>query len=310
MKIITLTLNPAFDMHCYVNQFRPFHENIADITSFEAGGKGVNISRALAYNEIDNLAVIVVGDENSAEFVKLLEKDGMQSSVVETKGRIRENITLHSGGQDETRISFHGFSCDETILQAVEAKVGEVNEDTIVTFTGSLPKGISVDSVKAFLLKLKEQGAKIVIDSRSFSLSDLTEFKPWLVKPNRDEAEQYAGRQIYTIVDGIDVAKQLYALGIENVVLSLGKDGAVLVAKEGIFLAKTPKIEAVSTIGAGDSMIAGFIGAYAKKLSIQDCLKTSVAYGTAACMQSGTCPPKKEDIEFIRKQVTIGNINK
>ena len=74
MKIITLTLNPAFDMHCYVEQFRPFHENVADVTSFEAGGKGVNISRALACNGIGNLAVVVVGDENSGEFVKMLQK--------------------------------------------------------------------------------------------------------------------------------------------------------------------------------------------------------------------------------------------
>lgn len=310
MKIITLTLNPAFDMHCYVDQFRPFHENIADITSFESGGKGVNISRALTYNGVENLAVIIVGDENSAEFVKMLNKDGIQSIIVETRGRIRENITLHSGGGlDETRISFHGFTCDKSVLKDIEEKVGEVNADTIITFTGSIPKGISVEDVKSFLLKFKEKGAKIVIDSRSFSLSDLTAFKPWFIKPNKDEAEQYLGHEIQSDLDGAQAAKQFYALGVENVVLSLGKDGAVLASQEGIFFAKPPIIDAISTIGAGDSMIAGFVGAYATGLEKIECLKRAVAYGTAACLQSGTRPPQRADIHEIADKLFIKEIN-
>lgn len=306
MKIITLTLNPAFDMHCYVEQFRPFHENVADITSFEAGGKGVNITRALVCNGIENLAVVVVGDENSAEFVKMLQKDGIQSVIVETSGRIRENITLHSGcGLDETRISFHGFTCDSGILEKIADKVGEVDADTIITFTGSIPKGISVEDVKKFLSVFKEKGAKIVVDSRSFTFKDLAEFKPWFVKPNKDEAEQYLDCEIQSQTDGVQAAKKFYDLGIENVLLSLGKDGAVLVSKDGMLIAKTPAIEAVSTIGAGDSMIAGFVGAYSQDLPKTECLKIAVAYGTAACMQTGTRPPKREDIEKLKKQIMI-----
>ncbi len=310
MKIVTLTLNPAFDMHCYVERFRPFHENIADVTSFEAGGKGVNISRALTYNGVANLAVIVVGDENSAEFVKMLDKDELQSIVVETKGRIRENITLHSGGGlDETRISFHGFTCDKSVLNDIEEKVGDIDADTIVTFTGSIPKGISVEDVKSFLLRLKENGAKIVIDSRSFSLSDLTAFKPWFIKPNKDEAEQYLGCEIHTVSDGARVAKQFYALGVENVLLSLGKDGAVLASNEGTFVAKPPNVNAISTIGAGDSMIAGFVGAYADGLEKTECLKRAVAYGTAACLQSGTRPPQREEIRVIFDELFFEKID-
>lgn len=310
MKIVTLTLNPAFDMHCYVERFSPFHENVADIMSFEAGGKGVNISRALKCNGVANLAVVVVGDENSSEFVKMLQKDDLKSLVVETKGRIRENITLHSGGGlDETRISFHGFTCDKSILKEVEEKTGEVNSDTIVTFTGSIPKGISVEDVKDFLLRFKEKGAKIVIDSRSFSLSDLTEFKPWFIKPNKDEAKQYSGCEIRTTEDGVRVAKSFCASGIKNVLLSLGKDGAVLSSREGTFVVKPPSVNAVSTIGAGDSMIAGFIGAYANGLEKIDCLKSAVAYGTAACLQSGTRPPRAEDIREISDKLIFEKVN-
>lgn len=308
MKIITLTLNPAFDMHCYVEQFRPFHENVADVTSFEAGGKGVNISRALACNGIENLAVVVVGDENSADFVKMLQKDGIQSVIVETNGRIRENITLHSGcGLDETRISFHGFTCDSGILEKIADEVGEVDADTIITFTGSIPKGISVGDVKKFLSVFKKKGAKIVVDSRSFTFKDLAEFKPWFVKPNKDEAEQYLGCEIQSQTDGVQAAKKFYDLGIENVLLSLGKDGATLVSEDVILTAKTPTVEVLSTIGAGDSMIAGFVGAYAQGMAKMECLKTAVAYGTAACMQSGTRPPKQEDVAMVKAKLSVEN---
>lgn len=305
MKIVTLTLNPAFDMHCYVEYFSPFRENIADVTSFEAGGKGVNISRALTHNGIENLAVIVVGAENSAEFVKLLDKDGIRSLIVQTNGRIRENITVHSGGGlDETRISFNGFTCDNGVLRKIQEKIGEVNADTIITLTGSIPNGISVEDVKSFLFEFKQRGAKIVIDSRSFSLTDLAEFKPWLIKPNKDEAE-CLGYELHTDLDGVLAAKRLYALGIENVMLSLGKEGAVLAAKEGAFIAKPPMVNAISTIGAGDSMIAGFVGAYVCGAKKEECLKQAVAYGTAACLQSGTRPPQKDDIKTIAESALI-----
>ena len=116
MKIITLTLNPAFDIHCYVPAFAPYHENLAKITDNEAGGKGVNISRALTVNGVDNLAIVVVGDENGDSFLKRLTADKMNYLAITVEGRIRENITLHTDNADETRISFEGFKTDESLL--------------------------------------------------------------------------------------------------------------------------------------------------------------------------------------------------
>ena len=96
MKIITLTLNPAFDVHCSADHFEACHENLAVITEREAGGKGVNISRALSMNGVPNLALLAVGDENGADFCRELDKDAMTYDVIELKGRIRENITIHT----------------------------------------------------------------------------------------------------------------------------------------------------------------------------------------------------------------------
>ena len=308
MKIVTLTLNPAFDVHCYCENFKPYHESIACVTAKDAGGKGVNISRALRVNGRENLAVVIVGKENGAEFCQTLEKDGLTVSAVWTDGRIRENITLHEKDNPETRISFEGFTCNADLLQRVAECVGTVDEDCIITFTGSVCKGITAKDVLALLNTFRERGAKIVVDSRSVSLAELLAFKPWLIKPNKDEAEGYAGKKIQTADDAIEIARGFCEKGVENVLVSLGGDGAVFVGGREAFVATAPKIEARSTIGAGDSMLAGFIDGTAKGLSKAERLKKAVAFGTAACMRAGTLPPLPCDVEKVQKKVQISKI--
>lgn len=305
MKIVTLTLNPAFDIHCYSENFKPYHESIAQITSKEAGGKGVNISRALTSNGVENIAVVIVGKENGEEFCKSLRKDGVSVLPIWTEGRIRENITLHETENPETRISFNGFTCADHILAQVQKEIGIVDNNTIVTFTGSIPKGINSVSVLKLLKKLKDQGAKTVIDSRSISLYELTEFKPWLIKPNKDEAMYYTGKTLETVEEVASFAEELHEQGVENALISLGGDGAVLACAQGIFYAKTAKINVRSTIGAGDSTLAGFIDATSKAFCIESTLKRAMAYGMSACMQDGTLPPLPNDIEASFEKVEI-----
>lgn len=305
MKIITLTLNPAFDVHCSVDQFKIYHENVLKRDIAEAGGKGVNISRALNQNGVDNLSIVIVGDENKREFCKLLDQDGLNFEYVSVPGRIRENITVHEHEKPETRISFEGFSCDKSALLAVKEKIGAVDDQTIITFTGSLPNGILPPLAKEILQELKSQGAKIVIDSRSFGLSDILDFKPWLIKPNKDEAEKYLGKKIDGVDSAAKFAKRLNGEGVQNVIISLGGDGAVLACGSGCYAAKAPPVEVASTIGAGDSMIAGFIAATDKGYSKKEALKLGVSYGTAACLENGTRPPDKKAIKEIFNKIDV-----
>lgn len=308
MKIVTLTLNPAFDVHCSCDNFKPYHESIAMITAKDAGGKGVNISRALKANGTENLAIVVVGKENGVEFRKALEKDGLSVSTVWVEGRIRENITLHETQNPETRISFEGFSCDNWILQEMKERIGEVNGQTIITFTGSIPKGMEVSEVLAFLGEYRDKGAKIVIDSRSVSLPELLAFRPWLIKPNKDEAEAYAKRKIESESDAVIIARDIYEKGINNVIVSLGGDGAVFAYKRGVTVAKAPSVPVCSTIGAGDSMLAGFIDGTSKGLNKEKVFKRAVAFGTAACKQEGTKPPLPKDVEELAKKVFVKSL--
>ena len=302
MRIYTLTLNPAYDIHATTAHFLPLRENLARVTSREAGGKGVNISRALHNGGTKNTAVIVLGKENGGEFKESLAAFGLECLYFEKEGRIRENLTLHCEATGETRISFAGFSVDESILEAVENAM-EVDSETFITYTGRTPAGISADQVKAFLKRLQDKGAKVVIDSKSFSLEDLFEMKPWLIKPNQEEISEYFGCEIRTLEEAAEKAKLFHEKGIANAMISLGGDGALLVCDNGSFTVKAPAICPLSTIGAGDSSIAGFLAAAAAGKDAHACLKTAVAYGTAACLTEGTLPPEKDGIQRILSQL-------
>lgn len=309
MKIITLTLNPAFDVHCRTPHFEPFHENLATVTEREAGGKGVNISRALTVNSIENLAFVVLGEENGSDFRRALDADSMKYLEITVPGRIRENITLHADDADETRISFTGFDADDSLITRTEAELlPYVDKDCIITFTGRVPSGISMQSVKAMLRTFMSCGAKVVIDSRSFSKDDLIEMKPWLIKPNQEEISYYLSREINSFEDTLSAAKELNSMGIENVMISLGSKGALLVCSKGAFTAVPPKIEALSTIGAGDSSIAGFLAAAKCGKSCEEMLRSAVAYGTAACMSSGTRPPLPCDVESVYESIQTSKL--
>ena len=307
MKIVTLTMNPAFDLHCYVPDFKPFHENLAQITDFEAGGKGVNISRALCANGVENTAVVVVGEENAEQFRRALRRDRMSFQAVETAGRIRENVTIHTAQSEETRISFSGFTADAETLSAVLTIIDSLAEDgdMILAAAGRIPSGVAMEEVCAFLTALCEKGIRIVIDSKSFSVSDLASVRPWLIKPNQEEISAYLNREISYFSDASEGAKLLCNMGIENVMVSLGGHGAMLVNAEQTLIANAPSVKVRSTIGAGDSTIAGFLAATVNGASRAESLRTAVAYGSAACLTEGTRPPQPEEVGRLFEMITV-----
>ena len=306
MKIITVTLNPAFDLHCSLSSLELCRENLAELTSNDAGGKGINISRALTLNKIDNLAFVILGDENGESFSRALTSEGIDYRAITVKGRIRENLTCHPVGSPETRISFKGFSVNETLLgQVEEMLLPEIDGETVITFTGRVPSGLDMASVKDFLCSFSRKGARLVIDSKSFSLDDLRQLRPWLIKPNGEEISEYLGRNVTDFGEIVEAASELHRDGIDNVMISLGGDGAMLVNDDGVFTASPPKIEALSTIGAGDSSIAGFLAAAKLGMGSPECIRTAVAYGSAACLTEGTKPPRRDDIERILPLVDV-----
>ena len=307
MKIYTLTLNPAYDVHAFTETFSACHENLATILSKDAGGKGVNISRALLNAGVDHTAIIVLGKENAGDFKADIDKTGLTCVYLEKDGRIRENLTLHCANSPETRISFAGFTVDSSIFDELRAYI-EVDDNTIITFTGRNPSGISSEEALVFLKELQAKGAKIVLDSKSFSLEQILELRPWLIKPNQEEISEYLNCNIDTFEECVEKAGVFASHGITNVMVSLGEQGAMLLNGGNCYIATAPKIDVVSTIGAGDSSIAGFIAATQQGLSPEQCLATAVSFGSAACTTSGSQPPEKTVTDALYAQITAKKI--
>ena len=306
-KIITITLNPAFDLHYGLESFEAEKENYVNTVICDAGGKGINISRALKFNGVENTAYVILGKENAAQFEQNMREDGVNYIPVYTEGRIRENITLHPVGAKETRISLDNFSINSDILNELYAKLeGELGSDTLVSFSGRIPKGVSKEEVIGFLKNIIAKGAKVAVDSNSLTPEDLMKIRPWFIKPNEQEIAAFLGREIKNPRDAVSVASELVERGLsEEVMISLGKDGSVWSDGKQSAVVSVPDITVLSTIGAGDSTVAGYIAATARGDEPLVALRLACSFGTAACMNEGTRPPRLDDVEKIFKDTSV-----
>ncbi|MBQ9783957.1 MAG: hexose kinase [Clostridia bacterium] len=311
MTIQTVTLNPAFDLHYEMAHFEAKNENYVQSVLCDAGGKGINISRALTVNGVENTAYVILGEENGAVFAAQLERDGLKFDPIYTKGRIRENITLHPADDKETRISLDTFSVTPDTLTALETKMNrDAQPGSLIAFAGRLPRGIEKENAIAFLQRRVRTGARVIVDSNSFTPEDLQRIRPWFIKPNEQEIAAFLGRTVDDPIDAANAAAELVVKGIaEEVMISLGGDGAVWSNGKRRMILTVPKLaHPVSTIGAGDSTLAGLLAATAQGECVENALRNAVAYGTAACMTEGTLPPRKEDIQTALKAVKVTEI--
>ncbi len=300
MKIALLTLNPAYDVHYTIPRFSIHSENYVTSSNKDCGGKGINIARALENLGAHATSFTVLGKDNCTDFEKALTKSIKNNIFFYTEGKIRENITIHEESGKETRISLDNFSLNEAIFNEFKKSVLDFTDDeTIIAFAGRIPKGIEKNAVIDFLSELKSKGAYIVCDSNSFDKCDLEKIKPWLIKPNEKEIFDLTKSKNY-----IESAKALSKIS-SNVLITLGADGCVFSSYDGLYTANVPSITPVSTIGAGDSTIAGFIYSKVEGYTLEDSIRFSLACGTAACMEEGTNPPRKEEIEKIFNSIIV-----
>ena len=303
MKIVTLTLSPAFDRFCQIDRLKPNRENLVQETFQAAGGKGINISRALHIAGISSVAVAVLGRENGAEFAAEVTGQGIELIALWQQGRIRENITITTL-TGETRISFDAAEMEQKMLADMFESL-QIAAGDILVVAGRLPPGITTLDILPFLKELRCKGVLLVIDSKSFSLKQLQDVAPWLIKPNEEEITQYYVGAVDSRNEALEAARELHKCGIENVMISLGAEGAVLVNAEGAFSCASPELAVRSTVGAGDNAIAGFLSAHCLGLSSAEKLKNAVAFGSAACLTDGPLPPDMPTIQQIYQKLKI-----
>ncbi len=303
-NIVTLSLNPALDVTLWMDELVVDGNNIVTEERYDAAGKAMNVSRTLRSFGVDSLAIVLAGKYNLYPYEERLISEGIRYEIIPVDGYIRENISIILPDKSVTRLLREGFTVGYETVEAICKKMDErISTGTLVVVSGQLPKGISPTVLKMICRRIHDLGGRIALDTSSISLEDLYEIRPWLVKPNYAEMCGYCGRDLGDH-DGIrDSAREMNQNGVEHVLMSLGR-GGILYSGKGVQLrVDVPEVGVVSSVGAGDCTMGGFIKAVQCGGDIFRCVSTAAASGTAACMGEGTHPPSKIAMANILQQL-------
>lgn len=305
-NIITVTVNPCLDVSISLEEFDFKEPNKSNNEMVEAGGKGINVSKVLTELNVDNVAIGFAGKNNFDFFESQLNKLKVKNDFILVDGKIRENLTIVSDDNKLLKINRQGFEVAQNNLEQLERLIlcnYKKNIKNIIIFAGSLPKGLNYEQYKNFILKIKKYGFEIVLDSDLFSFDDLMEINPFIIKPNLAELSKMVGHSL-TVEEAEKLAK-----GISNytkhVLVSLGRDGLIYAGGYKIIKSNSPDVKVKSTVGAGDTTLAGFISRVCYGDNIENCIKYASACGCASVALEGTGIIKKQMIDEILPNVIL-----
>lgn len=299
--IYTLTLNPALDYDMYLSDDLKVGElNLAREVKYRAGGKGINVSKVLKNLGIESTAFGYVAGFVGDFIVKDLEKDGINSKFVELEGCTRINAKVN-GNDIETELTGVSPTISEENLQKLIEKMSELKDGDILVLAGSIP-GTVVSNIYKRLSENVKAKVEIVLDTRG-NLIQENMHNNLFIKPNIHELREMFGKKLETKEEIVSKCKYFLDRGIKNVILSRGGDGALLVNKDFVLEANVPKGELINSIGAGDSMVAGFVAGYTKGMTLEDSFKLAVAAGSATAYSYGLA--EKELIEKLYLEINI-----
>lgn len=287
MKAITVTLNPSFDTTLFLDELHLDKANRVKNEITQAGGKGINVTRVLENLGVPVKAFCIIGSDDKDKFEEALG-NSRNFVFIENTGKTRENITVRAGEQC-IKINRSGIPVGEEIADRLQkAILNEAQRDDIIIVSGSAPKDFGSDRLLRFCAGLKKSGARLIIDSEQLSFEQLKSLSPFLIKPNEYEIRQIFGISGDQEADLEGLIDNLSGVGFENIIVSLGENGmkACLCGKK--YSVKAAKIKAASTVGAGDSAVAGFAAAVILGLDDVKALKLSAGCGTAAASKEGT----------------------
>jgi 6-phosphofructokinase 2 len=300
-RIVTLTFNPALDKSSTAERVVPEDKIRCSKPVYEPGGGGINISRALKKLGADSLAIYAKGGPSGHVIKHLLEKDGIKQHTIETLAPTRENfILVETSTNNQFRFGMPGEIMTEAEVKEFVDYIENLEGCEYLIASGSLPNNIPLNIYATIGEIAKRKKIKYIVDSTKEALDAAFDEGVLLAKPNIAELSEFVGRELNTKEEQIEAAHDLINKGkVEILVISLGPDGALIVTKDKHFTVKPPKTEKKSTVGAGDSMVAGLIYKLSNGASIEEAAMYAVSSGTAATMNVGTELCKKEDVEWL-----------
>ena len=308
--ILTVTLNAAIDKRYVVEDFKIGEVNRVKECVYTPGGKGLNVSKPASIAGAKVVATGFVGGHAGNYIEAELKPFGIESAFYHMEQESRSCINIWDTVQKkQTEFLEPGFTVTEKDFEGFVEKFRELVKDAnVVAMSGSVPKGLDGTAYQKLVAIVKEAGKKVILDTSGKLLTAGIESRPTMIKPNIDEIRMLTGSQCDDLNEIIEAAEQIHANGVEVVAVSLGGDGAIVVSDEGVYRAIVPKIDAVNTVGCGDSMIAGFALGFSEGLSIADTLKKASAISAAAALREETGFFVMEDMEKIFTRVKIQKI--
>lgn len=280
--IYTVTFNPSLDYIVSVKDFRPGMTNRTSSELMLAGGKGINVSIVLGNLGIKNTALGFIAGFTGDEIVRRLHNGGINSEFIKINDGIsRINIKLKS--IDGTEINGQGPHIDSSHIEQLMNRLRRLESGDVLVLAGSIPAGISDNIYKDIMDMLKDKGVQIVVDATSRLLTNVLEYNPFFIKPNQHELGDIFNVTLNTQEEVIPYALELKKMGAVNVCVSMGGKGAILVADDGnVYKAKAPDGILKNSVGAGDSLVAGFLSGWIEKKDYEYAFRKGVATGSAS----------------------------
>ena len=307
--IYTITLNPALDRTLWIQKVRDDVSNrILEEKSF-AGGKSVDVSKVLKNLGVDNIALGFVGGFAGRELEGRLLNEGIETDFVRVSGETRTNIIIHETGTGK-QLAFNARGPEikpDELMQFIE-QLEKLPCGEVVAIGGSIPLGVSPEIYRKIINLVKKCQAKVVLDVDGEALRQGIKALPNVIKPNIHELSELAGRELNGLDDVVSAARSINQQGVEIVLVSMGAKGILLVSDGEQYLAVPPNVNVESTIGAGDSSVAGFIFGLVQGKDLKQCLIYAVAAGTATTLRQGTALCQKDDFERIVPLVLLTDL--
>lgn len=291
--IYTVTLNPSIDYIVRLETVNIGHVNRMDSDDKYAGGKGINVSRILKRLGIDSTATGFIGGFTGQFITEALQQEGISTAFVPVSQDTRINVKIKA--DQETEINGPGPRIAEAELAELKHQLMGLSSDDVVVFAGSAPSHLGNHVYKELLPLARQAGAAVVCDFEGQTLLDSLAYQPLLVKPNNHELSSIFNVNLETLDDIESYARQILEKGAQNALISMAGEGALLVTKKATYFAKPIKGHVKNSVGAGDSMVAGFTGEFVKSGNALEALKWGVACGTATAFSDDLA-----NIEFIK----------
>lgn len=299
--IYTVTVNPSIDYIVQLEELTLGEVNRMDYSNMLPGGKGINVSRILGELGVDSEAWGFLGGFTGQFVDEALQKVGLKTNFTKIAADTRINVKIKA--QEETEVNGQGPTISEAEVAAFTAQFDKLAEDDVVIFAGSLVPSLDESFYFDLIKLIRSKGAQFVIDTTGESLMKTLEQQPLVVKPNNHELAELFGVKFDGIDDIVKYGRKLLDLGAQNVLISMAGDGGLMITKDKVYRSLAPKGTVVNSVGAGDSMIGGFVGTYAKTKDPMEAFRYGLACGSATAFSEDLANRAK--IDEILPQIEI-----